>query len=128
MSRDQWRLRSPIQRNFIDATRAFFMRHLLPIRRREGLVPEALAAIALACRKDWQLAQALGRRVSDFLRERMRNEEAAETLGSILIEARRRNDKSAIQQFEWEISWLQDGDQVRAPIVAPQQLQLTLTF
>ena len=47
-------------------------------------------------------------RVSEFLRGRGRNREAAETLSYVLSEAMIRKDEPAIQSFEWEISWLQD--------------------
>jgi hypothetical protein len=91
----------------------------------DALIVETSLAIAYACRQDWQMAIEISLRVSEFLRGRGRNQEAAETLRHVLSEARLRSDDHAIQAFEWEISWLQDGsDRVRTPIRAPQQLPL----
>jgi hypothetical protein len=95
---------------------------------RDALIKEIPAAIAYTCQEDWELAKALGIRASDFLRSRGRIAEAAEVIRQVLDQARRRNDVGAVQSFDWEISWLQSGDdQVRAPIHAPEQLTLSFS-
>jgi hypothetical protein len=71
---------------------------------------------------DWPLCKEMTLRVSDFLRRRNRNEEAAYILSCTLGAAKKKNDKRAIQDFEWEISWLKDDGELRVPIVTPQQL------
>ncbi len=91
---------------------------------REALIAEAPAGIAFVREKDWPLCKDLTLRVCDFLRRRNRNGEAVEILSGTLSEAKRRNDKGAIQDLEWEISWLKDDGELRLQIVAPQQLGL----
>ena len=103
--------------------------HARLVEPADAFASEIPAALAYACHKDWARAKDLGFRASDFFRNRNRNPEAAEILNLLVTEARSRGDEQAAHQFQWELSWLQDGtEQIRVPMLPGEQLQLGLAL
>ena len=83
----------------------------------EILVSELLPALQYACENDWRIARELGQRASDFLRRVYRHGEAIELLRLLLSAAKQRADAHTAELCEWELSWIDMGDdRVRQPI------------
>jgi len=94
-----------------------------------NLVSELLPALEYACENDWIMARELGQRGSDFLRGHNRHGEAVELLRHLLTAARRRRDPQTISMCEWELSWIETGDeQVRYPVKPTEQLTLSFSL
>lgn len=92
------------------------------------LVAEIRPALVYACDHDWPTANELAKRATDFFRHSGRNAEAVEILKLVLSCAERRNDRDAVQLFEWELSWLVDADaSVRIPGTPNEQLQFSFS-
>ncbi|HYP08862.1 MAG TPA: NB-ARC domain-containing protein [Bryobacteraceae bacterium] len=86
-------------------------------------------ALEFACGTDWELARRLGQTASDWLRKQYRNAEAVEVLERLVAAAEKFGRAEDAEHFQWELSWLRQGaNQLRRPVVAAQQLQLSFAM
>jgi hypothetical protein len=94
----------------------------------KNLVAEVRPALVYASDQDWPSASELAKRASDFFRHEGRNAEAVEILKLVRSAAQRRNDLDALRLFDWELSWLLDGNaDVRIPGTPKEQLQFSFS-
>lgn len=90
-----------------------------------ALLAEMETAVDFTVRADFPLAVRLVGRAGSFLRAQARFAEAARLWRKLRRTALSRKDASAVEQCDWELSWLVDREgAVQTPAVAGEQLLL----
>jgi hypothetical protein len=92
-----------------------------------GCWQELHSALQFTIATDWDLAQRMGQHAADLLRLQHRTAEAAEVFEWLLTAAEKQGREEATRHFRWELSWIRgDSGEIRPPLIAQQQLQLSL--